>query len=44
MAPFDQNWKVSLEGSVLAVGGLKLFRFHFGNLVTMIGERWCGFL
>lgn len=38
MAPFDQNWKISLQGSVFAFGDLKLFRFHFGNLVAMIGE------
>lgn len=38
MASFDQNWKISLQGSVFAFGGLKLFRFHFGNFVAMRGE------
>lgn len=39
MASFDQNWKISLLRSVFAVGGLKLLRFHFGNLSAMIGRE-----
>lgn len=34
-----KNWKISLSESVFAFGGLKLFRFHFGNLAAVRGEE-----
>lgn len=38
MASFGQNWKISLPGSIYGFGVLKFLRFHFGNLVAIIGE------
>ena len=38
MASFGQNWKISPPGSFYGFGVLKLLRFHFGNLVAIIGE------
>ena len=38
MASFGQNWKISLPGSIYGFGVLKLLRFHFGNLLSIIGE------
>lgn len=37
MASSDQNQKISRLRSVFAVRGLKLLRFHFGNLSAVIG-------